>query len=133
MTTEPDRKKLKELIVHVGGAPYPAVVDAKGVLRFKFNWAVVQAHESSTKASAFWADPMTDGADMNALAYRFQTLEPRPSLRQYAEYHMLIGYSLDGFCELSAFQALEVHTPQWTRKGVRPWGPPLKKKKKTKK
>lgn len=96
------------------------------MLRFKFNWAVVATHERATSCEC----PVGPEADMNALAIQFQTQEPRPSLRQYAEFHMLIGYSVSGFCELSFFKGLEVRTPQWKRDGARPWAPPRRKPKK---
>mgnify|MGYP001569972714 CR=1 FL=1 len=56
---------------------------------------------------------------MNALCIEYQS--GKRSLREYAEYHMMIGYSADGFCDLSEFSDLEVKTPFWTRKGRRPW------------
>ncbi len=105
----------QEITVLVGGAPYPAEIDEHGTLRFKRNWAVVVVHESGPRA------------DMNQLAIIFQTSGTGLSLREYAEYHMLIGYSVDGFCDLSSFEHLEVIVPEykagygWRRIGKRPW------------
>jgi hypothetical protein len=103
--------KSKALTVEVGGAPYPAEMVDK-VLRFKRNWCADLMHESTDSFSP---------VNMNALAIEYQ-LNKR-SLREYAEYHMMIGYSCDGFCDLSEFADLEVVTPFWTREGRRPWTP----------
>lgn len=97
--------KTKPLVVTVGGAEYPAVMKDK-VLGFKSNWAVRAAANDSD-------------CDLNVLCAMYQ-IDNFP-LRDYAEYHMMLGYSVSGFCDLSEFQHLEVVTPFWTRKGERPW------------
>lgn len=94
----------RPIVVSVGGVPYEALLVA-GSMRFKSNWAVLRAAGAAP--------------DMTALRMAFLT--EKLSLREYAEFHMLLGYSLDGFCDLDPFSDLEVKTPNWTREGRTPW------------
>ena len=98
------------ITVKVGGVEYPVFVDPKGKLRFKPNEVVSHILDrlNGTPEGARL------GLDMNGLRTAYNA--KKFSKREYAEYHMLIGYSLDGFCELSPFEDMEVETPEWTRK-----------------
>lgn len=100
------------ITVYVGGAPYRAAIDPGGVLRFEKNWAVDALLEASS-------------IDLNRLSLAYQRRRGLDAsdveLRQYAEVMMGLGYSCSGFCDLSAFAALEVRAPTWVRNGSRPW------------
>lgn len=100
------RARGKKLTVFVGGAPYPAVLDSRKILRFRKNEAVDHIVVAGNCA-------------LNKLAWAFA--EGLIPLKDYAELNMMIGYSVDGFCDLQAFRSLEVKTPDWIREGKTPW------------
>jgi hypothetical protein len=48
---------------------------------------------------------------MNELAMRYHRGEF--TVRDYAEANIFIGYSVSGFCNLSAFEDMEISNPLW--------------------
>lgn len=88
------------IMVKVGGIEYPTFIDAHGVQRFKANAVVRWMIDEARTAGA---------GDLNKLgsAYRSGAFDQRT----YAEFYMLLGYSLSGFAELSFFLDLEIENP----------------------
>ena len=84
--------------VRVGGVYYDTIIDKQGVQRFHQNDVVRYLQD-------------TEQLNLNqlALAYRIGKF----SRRCYAEFMMSLGYSVSGFCELHAFQAMEIENPVW--------------------
>jgi hypothetical protein len=79
--------------VRVDGVPYPVITDEGGVERFPENPIVRWLLDSG-------------GVNLNALAlaYLREEIGPKtPELRRaYAEFYMMLGYSVRGFEELSS-------------------------------
>lgn len=94
-------RKRRPVTVGVGGIRYPTVVK-NGVRRFVENRLVKHLFDK-------------DIVDLNRLHIDYANR--CFSEREYAEFKMGIGYSLDGLAELSEFEELEMVTPEWTRKG----------------
>jgi len=97
--------------VYVGGRPYEAREDDRGVLRFRKD---PDHHLVKQLSSLFGGSGCKDPNDM-AIAYH----QGEFSLRDYAEMNMGMGYSLGGFEELSAFEDLEIlcDEPSMSREG----------------
>lgn len=91
---------MNEFMVKVGGIDYPAYTDINGVTRFKGN-SIIEFLFKSGKL------------DLNQLAVDYSN--GKFSKRDYAELNMMLGYSVSGFCDLSAFADMEVVTPGWRR------------------
>lgn len=85
--------------VKVGGVGYDTIIDSDGVQRFKVNTTVRYLLDANGKI------------DMNALRLAYNA--GAFNKRDYAEFHMMIGYSVSGFCELSPFMDWEVYNPLW--------------------
>lgn len=85
--------------VRVGGKLYPTVTDEQGTTRFIENPIV-----------RFLVDHGVLDLQVVAVAYQTNRLGP-PSAdlqRAYAEFNMMLGYSLGGFMELSSFMDMDV-------------------------
>lgn len=108
--------------VSVGGRAFDAEYDLGGVLRFRRNTIIRMLVDSGQHDT-----PSPVGrVDLNELALEF--CYGHIELLEYTQFYAGLGYSLDGFCDLSAFNSLEVVTPGWIREGKRPWAPKLKRK-----
>ena len=100
MTKKAKKPKLGDIIkVKIGGVEYDTIIDKDGVQRFKVNAVVRYLLDANGKI------------DMNALRLVYNT--GGISRRDYAEFHMLIGYSVDGFSELSPFMNWKIENPLW--------------------
>lgn len=89
--------ELPALRVCVGGIVYPAEI-VRGTLRFRENAVVRMLVDRGL-------------IDLNQVMIYGSRL-PR---RDLAEFWMMLGYSVDGFCDI--FTDLEVITPDWQRDG----------------
>lgn len=87
--------------VKVGGVEYDTIIDPDGVQRFKANKTVRYLLDANGKI------------DMNLLRDTYNA--GAFGQREYAEFHMLIGYSVSGFCELSPFADMAVENPLWDK------------------
>ncbi len=87
-----------EIDVLVGGVSYKTVIDEHGVQRFKAN-AVIKHLLDSKKL------------DLNDLARDYHA--KKFDQRSFAEFHMSLGYSVSGFCDLSFFEDLDILNPVW--------------------
>lgn len=94
--------------VKVGGIEYDTVIDPSGVQRFiedRGHWLVKQIPK-------IWDSYLKrDIDDMNVMVRRYHRREF--SQRDYAEMNMAVGYSVDGFCDLSYFRDMNVENPLW--------------------
>jgi hypothetical protein len=99
-------KQPKTVKVKVGGVAYDTVVEKDGIRRFKAN-AVVRHFVDSLNCTE---DGKRLKLDMNGLreAYRNKQF----TQREYAEFHIMLGYSVDGFCTLSPFQDMKVEVSE---------------------
>ena len=93
---------MNEIIVKVGGVEYPTVIDKHGVQRFVENSLFCHLVDSGQ-------------VDLNRLGIDYQ--HDKFSQREYAEFTMMLGYSVDGFAELSSFHDMEIENPLWEEKG----------------
>lgn len=104
MSEKPKKKKVyrrgSRIMIKVGGREYLTVIDPSGVQRFVENHVV-----------SFLLDCAGVGMDMNKLRLLYN--EKKFELREYAEFHMAIGYSVCGFAELSPFFGLKIENPVW--------------------
>lgn len=105
-----------EKTVYVGGRPYPAREDDKGRLRFVRN----PDHHLVRRMTPIFNGTGTEDPNTMGLAYARGEF----SLRDYAEMNMGMGYSIDGFEDLSSFEDIEVQCdiPHLCRAG-RHFGP----------
>ena len=86
----------EHITVKVGGCPYDTIIDPHGVQRFARN-SVVDYLVDSGRIS------------LNELSWTFQR-QPAPpfTLRDYAEFTMMLGYSVAGFAELHEFESMPI-------------------------
>ncbi|WP_298841881.1 hypothetical protein [uncultured Salinicola sp.] len=105
-----------EKTVHVGGLPYPAREDDKGRLRFVKD----PDHPLVKRMMPIFGG--TGSEDPNTIGLEYGRGEH--SLRDYAEMNIAMGYSIDGFEDLSSFEEIEVRcdVPHLCRAGRR-FGP----------
>lgn len=89
-----------EKTVHVGGLPYPAQEDDKGRLRFVKN----PEHHLVRRMLAIFGGNGDEDPNTMGMAYARGDF----SLRDYAEMNIGMGYSVDGFEELSSFEDIEI-------------------------
>jgi hypothetical protein len=90
------------ITVKVGGKEYDTVIDEQGVQRFKENGVLKYLFDRGA-------------LDLNEIARIYHTKKPF-SQRDYAELNMMLGYSVSGWCDLSAFQDMDVKNPLWENK-----------------
>lgn len=97
--------------VYVGGRPYSAHEDDKGRLRFMKN----PEHHLVRRMTPIFGG--SGDEDPNTMGIRYA--EGEFSLRDYAEMNMGMGYSVDGFEDLSSFEDIEVRCdiPHLCRQG----------------
>ncbi len=95
------KKKGKEIIVKVQGINYLTEIDSHGVQRFKENSVI-----------RFLVNK--EIIDLNKLFIAFQ--EKKFTKRDYAEFNMMLGYSVGGFADLSSFEDWEIDNPIWNKK-----------------
>lgn len=97
--------------VYVGGRSYPAVEDDKGRLRF----VVTPEHPLVAQLQPIFGGTGEKSPSDMAIAF----LNGEFSLRDYAEMNIGMGYSIDGFEELSTFMDLEIRCdePSLSRAG----------------
>tara|TARA_Y100000310_G_scaffold277910_1_gene296019 strand:- start:66 stop:404 length:339 start_codon:yes stop_codon:yes gene_type:complete len=87
--------------VRVGGVPYPVITDSSGTLRFP---------ENGILTGLF----MQGKLDLNEIAIAYQQGKfgaPEPGTeaqRAYAEFYMMLGYSVSGFASLSSFADMPI-------------------------
>jgi len=94
-------KESKPIMVKVEGKKYETRIDLRGVQRFKENSVI-----------NFLVDK--EIIDLNKLAIAFQ--EKEFTKRDFAEFNMMLGYSVCGFAELSFFEDYEIDNPLWNKK-----------------
>ena len=100
--------------VRVGGVEYDSIIDPSGRERFVEN--------PEHRLVKMLAPPDGTGTDdMNSMRFRF--INGEFSRREYAEFHMAIGYSLSGFMELSPFFCWEIDTTNPDGYGRDAWEP----------
>ncbi len=83
--------------VKVDGKKYDTIIDADGVQRFVQNDVIRRIVDLG------WVN-------LNNLAENYHG-QGGISQRDYAEFNMMLGYSMCGFSELSAFEDMEIENP----------------------
>lgn len=91
----PDKIKVK-----VGGRKYSTKIDNIGTQRFEENSVL-----------RFLVDEKIINLNKLGIAYQ----EGKFTQRDYAEFYMMIGYSVSGFSELSFFEDYDIENPLWTK------------------
>ena len=86
--------------IKVGGVAYDTFIDDKGVQRFKKNSVLDYLVNTGV-------------INLNPLVIMFAS--DRFTQRDYAEFNMMLGYSVDGFADLSSFQDMEIENPLWNK------------------
>jgi hypothetical protein len=86
--------------VKVGGVEYDTIIDHNNVQCFKCNSVIDYLL-------------MTQRLNLNQLAMDYQM--KKFSQRDYAEFNMMLGYSVSGFRELSSFEDMEIENPLWEK------------------
>ena len=94
----------KIIQVQVGKKKYPTFLDGKSVQRFIKN-SVIEHLFNENKL------------DLNQLAREYHN--GKFSQVDYAEFNMMIGYSVAGFADLSSFQDMQIRNPLWEEKPKR--------------
>jgi tRNA/tmRNA/rRNA uracil-C5-methylase (TrmA/RlmC/RlmD family) len=89
------------MTVKVGEIEYSTVIDEHGTQRFVKNKLLCHLVDSGQ-------------VDLNRLSIDYQ--HEKFSQREYAEFNMMLGYSVSGFSELSSFDDLEIENPLWESK-----------------
>lgn len=89
---------MNEIMVKVGGIEYPTVIDERGTQRFIGNKLLCHLVDSGQ-------------VDLNRLGIDYQ--HEKFSQREYAEFNMMLGYSVSGFAGLSSFHDFEIENPLW--------------------
>lgn len=92
--------------VKVGGVEYETYIDPNGVQRFRANSLLNFLFENRKNKN------QNSKIDLNEIAILFHTKQPF-SQRDYAEFNMMLGYSVCGFAELSSFEDMEIENPLW--------------------
>lgn len=100
MATKKQSQKQPPPDVTVGGKKYETEWDGD-VQRFKANGVLKYLFERGA-------------LDLNELARIYHTKKPF-SQRDYAEFNMMLGYSVSGWCDLSSFHDMEVVNPLWEK------------------
>lgn len=85
-----------KVIVKVGGKKYETCITDDNVQRFKENRIVSALLDSSD-------------LDLNKIAIMYQ--RGMFSQREFAEFNMMLGYSICGFSDLSFFEDMEIENP----------------------
>jgi hypothetical protein len=91
----------EEITVKVGHKFYPTVLDQRGVQRFKENSLLRYLVDKKI-------------IDLNRVCMDYQC--GNFDQVHYAEFMMMIGYSVCGFCDLKEFHDMEVINPLWEEK-----------------
>jgi hypothetical protein len=94
----PDKKTEAGSYVRVGGVVYPTIIDKNGTERFIENPVVRYLLDNGK-------------IDLNQIAVAYQTGKlggVEDAQRAYAEFNMMLGYSVCGFEELSSFWTMPV-------------------------
>lgn len=86
--------------VEIGGKKYDTYIDENGVQRFEEN-PLLRKLVNLGKIS------------LNDLAVEYEQGEF--TQREYLEFYMSIGYSVDGIAELSMFKDLRIKNPIWDK------------------
>ena len=87
-----------KVMIKIGDRDMETVIDEHGVQRLPDNPVYSALFDSGA-------------LDLNALAVAYH--KGKISFENYLEYYLHIGYSVDGFADLSAFQELEITNPIW--------------------
>jgi hypothetical protein len=105
-----------KITIRVNGKPVETVIDEQGVQRFRQNSVLdylFQEHmklfDSSNPQDRERAEGY--GLDLNKLAVDYH--KGKFTKDDYGEIMMMLGYSVSGFCDLSAFQDWEIENPLW--------------------
>lgn len=96
-----ERKNHNIVKVKVGGVEYDTVLVKGDLQRFVQNDILARCVENGL-------------IDMNRARILYHEGK-MGTKRQYAEFHMAIGYSVRGFEELSLFQDMEIENPLWEK------------------
>lgn len=91
---------MSEIIVKVSGIEYPTVIDEHGIQRFIKNRLFCH---------------LVDSGQVNLNKLHIDYLHDKFSKREYAEFTMMLGYSVSGFAGLSSFQDMEIKNPLWEK------------------
>lgn len=89
--------------IYMNGEPVSTIIDDYGTQRFIANEALrilVCEHAAGRP-----------GISLNDVAIAYQT--GRFSKKAYADFMMLTGYSVEGFCDLPDFEDFEIRNPLW--------------------
>lgn len=97
------------ITVLVGGQPYETVIDERGTQRFVENPSNALVCRLRNRTDGRPARPGADVADLNEMSMRYRRGEF--TQREYAEMNMALGYSVDGFYELSSFEDMDIDNP----------------------
>lgn len=95
--------------VKVGGIEYETYIDERGTQRFRKNSLLDFLFNSRENKK------QNSKVDLNELAILFHSKNPPFSQRDYAEFNMMLGYSVAGFAELSSFEDMEIENPVWEK------------------
>jgi len=95
--------------VMVGGRPYDTVMDDRGTQRFVADPDNALLARLRNRSDGRPASPGADIADLNEMSLRYQ--RGAFSQREYAEMNMALGYSLEGFHDLSSFADMDIVNP----------------------
>lgn len=89
--------------VKIGKKSYKTHIDEHGVQRFKANSLIRWLVDSKR-------------IDLNDIALHFATSKNAPfTKRDYAEFNMMLGYSVCGFADLSFFNIYNIENPCWDK------------------
>ncbi len=89
--------------VKVDGVEYDTIIDKDNVQRFRQNEVV-----------RFIVGTGAGQISLNQLAIDYQRgANPPFSERAFAEFNMMLGYSVCGFADLSFFENMEIENPLW--------------------
>ncbi len=88
------------IVVKVGGKEYETIIDDNGVQRFRENTALRALVNASRDAG---------GVSLNELAVMYA--RGGITQRDYAEFNMMLGYSVCGFADLSPFEDMRIENP----------------------
>jgi hypothetical protein len=92
--------KNKKIKVKVNGKEYDTIIDKEGVQRFVKNDVIDYLFNSGK-------------IDVNKLSIDFYN--KKFDKRSFAEFNMMLGYSICGFRDLSFFQDWKIENPLWNK------------------
>lgn len=92
------KRKQKIIKVKIGRFQYDTVIDKQGTQRFVENSVIVHLFNTGV-------------LDLNKLGQDY--LAKKFSKKDYLELHVMLGYSISGFCDLSTFFDVKLNNPLW--------------------